>query len=470
MTIPVKLGGTGAVSATSARANLGLGSVDNTSDVDKTRASNPIGAVLANKADLVSGKIPSSQMPFIAPIAGTSPGTFAAGNDSRFDTLAAKADLVNGKVPASQLPASASPTVDSISDASTTGKSVLRGTASQSRTAIGIDALYAATNVNPSDPNWAGQYTIYDKTCVKVGSPTEYAWPGGGIYGTVSSVTGALRVPAAADSSILPGTNIPSIIIAAGVMGLVETLSNQNVGVGVFGMARMGRSGSRAWGANFVVGNKLEAQGGTSFHGQMNGVEVDCGWWQPPGPTNGGSNMIGIWVPAEFYGGRPDGSAAAFQIGRYAEYGWKHCIVSDHGGADTFAQIGMVNPTSFGGASGSQPLHFISASDTNQYHHGYVQQGPDGSFIIQPDFYAGAGSFVVANSDLSQQSTIHPSRGFSGPAATFGTLSVVGGAVVNGTITTSQVATGSMIFMGKAVELSGAGSIPPTHKALIIAA
>jgi hypothetical protein len=109
MTIPVKLGGTGAISAPSARTNLGLGNVDNTSDVDKTRSTNPIGAVLANKADLVNGKIPTTQIPFAAPTVGTTAGTFAAGNDSRFVSMANKADLVNGKVPASQLPSISAP-------------------------------------------------------------------------------------------------------------------------------------------------------------------------------------------------------------------------------------------------------------------------------------------------------------------------------------------------------------------------
>jgi hypothetical protein len=305
-------------------------------------------------------------------------------------------------------------------------------------------ATVVSTNLQPP---WTDGKGIFDRVRVSVGPTTPDFWPGGGVHlGAYSAITGTLNVPREADQGVDKDGN-PLTIISAGVSGLVQTQSNKQVGVGLFGMARVGRDQGRVWGLNVVTANWPTSYDVPQYGygAQINGIEIDCGWKATQNPVTG-SNLIGIWIPAEFKGGRPDGSADAIKIGRCADFGWKTFLNSDHGGADTFAQIGMIEPQETKGPKPSSKFYFISSSggqktaegDTNVYHHSYFSHTSGGDFIFQPDTNGGAGGLVVGNANLTQICSMHPANGVSGPKGTFNTLQVNQDADVKGTLQVRQ--------------------------------
>lgn len=441
-------------------------------------------------------------------------------------------------------------TSNSITDASPSGKSVLIGTPTQGRAALGLGtaatrdvgvvggvvdfndprlgttgaAISNATIVSTNpEPPWANGKGQFDRVRVSVG-PTDAAfWAGGDrdkpadqqTLGCYSALTGTLNLPVESNQAV-NSAGIPVTIISAGVSGLVQTSSNQNVAVGLFANARVNVPNGRVWGLNVVTSNYSSSftppQYGNAA--QINGIEIDCTWKGTQNPTTG-SNLIGIWIPAEFNGGRPDGAADAIRIGRYADFPWKNYLSSDHGSAERFAQLGMVKQETEDGASGGQGLYWITSSggkktgnsDTNQYHHSYLEVSPGGDILFQPDKFGGNGALLVAANDSTQNHSIHPTRGFKGALAEFRDLSVTRNATVNSVLTVSQVQAGSIgasgngsfggtlscnqtatlasvvtggltvngtasvqgiVYQGVAVQLSPQGSIPANAKALIV--
>lgn len=338
-------------------------------------------------------------------------------------------------------------------------------------------SIESATVVsNNPDPVWADHRAIFDRVFVGVGlaaTPTagapgggyadRMAWPGGQNYGVTSAITGYVRVPPEAESSFEDGN--PTNFFHAGLMGLTLNDTNNQATVGVFGMSRAGKAQARPFGANFIVSNFRESNGVKDANGnripgvhcQSVGVEIDCGWSQPTGSPLGGSNTLGLWIPAEFYGGRPDGDCAAIKIGLYSDgpndSRWKHFLLADHGGADMFAQIGMQKGPKVAGPSESQGFLLISsrdgqapgggAADTNQYKFSRIFQSPDGDIVFKPN--SGFGSIIIGNESLTQQSSMHPTEGVKAPKGSFGELNVPGGnATISGTVTSGSLATGNI--------------------------
>jgi len=436
-------------------------------------------------------------------------------------------------------------TASQISDSTATGRSVITGTEAQGRTALGVAPLFDAIKISASPtPVWAAHTAIFDREFVGVGlatSPTngapgggyadKQAWPGGGLYGSTSAVTGYVRVPPEAEASFANGN--PTNFFHAGVMGLTLNDTNNQATVGVFGMARAGKTQGRPFGANFVIANVRDSAGiydatnnripGVHFQGV--GIEVDCTWSQPAGSPTGGSNLLGIWIPAECYGGRPDGDCAAIKTGLYSDKPgdscWKQFLLADHGAADLFAQVGMKKNKLIAGASESQGFFLISArdgqynvnpqtgafiSDTHQYKFSKIYQSPDGDIVFKPN--SGFGSIIVSNESDTQKSLVSPTS-ISSPSGTFGNLSVPNSATISGAVTAGSVSTGAlnsssfnttgaagvggnltvggnvasatsatgdatingtMFYKGQPVQLSASGgTIPPGFKALMIA-
>ena len=377
---------------------------------------------------------------------------------------------------------------------------------------------------NPQPP-WTVGTGTFDRVRVSVGEVTPDYYPGGGVnYGAFSALTGTLALPAESDQAVDASGN-PLIIISAAVSGLVQTKGTKNVAVALFGNARVNADQGRVWGANLVTANFPSSSTHPQYGrpAQINGLEIDCTWQATQNPTSG-SNQIAIWIPADFHGGRPDGAADAIRIGRYGDltsFPHKNFLSADHGSADRFAQLCMTKHPEAEGASGSQGLYWITSTggqkttnettgvvtDSNQYHHSYLEISSGGDFIFQPDKFGGTGNVIVANSDLSQAHSIHPVNGFSGARATLGTLGVTGSASVSGTLSTGAISTGnlnvsgsvgvggaltvngsattfnlytggiacsgngafgSLTYQGLAVQLSPPGSIPGNAKALIV--
>jgi hypothetical protein len=303
------------------------------------------------------------------------------------------------------------------------------------------------------DPTWSNLRVPYDGLHVDIGNTPIETWPGGGDYGVASAITGSVKVPAAADSNYDGAT--PLSIINAGVSGVALTQSDKQPVVGVYGGSCLDRTHGNAWGMNATAKNWANSGNEQSdgYEGNITGLEIDASWKLPPVDRRvGGSNIDGLWIPAELYGGRPDGTCNAIHIGIYGEYPWKKAILSDHGAADYFAQIGMGKKQEVDGPAGSQSLYFLSSSggvktsggDTNVYHHSLMSVSPGGEFIFQPNYAGGSGNLIVGNSDLSQISSLHPVNGFSGPKVTTATLDVTGNATVNGTVAATNLAASTL--------------------------
>lgn len=171
---------------------------------------------LASKADLVGGKVPSTQIN-----TGTTSGSVCAGDDLRLsnsrtptththpqsditglsDTLAAKADLVGGKVPSSQIPFPIS-----ISNGGTGST-----TADAARLALGIEETTSATaqeiSVFVQDNvllSWAGNYIDIDNVSVVYrfwfsvnGTGTAPSTPSGGLLTEIALTSGTIAEDAA---------------------------------------------------------------------------------------------------------------------------------------------------------------------------------------------------------------------------------------------------------------------------------
>jgi len=519
-------------------------------DITDQLATGPLAGAFSLKADLVNGRVPLAQLPpgfggggpttvtasqiTDASASGRSvlTGTPAAGRSALgLGTAAVLAVGVSGGVAAFDDPrfgtgggggAPSTVTASQISDASGSGRSVLTGTPLQGRNALEFAGIQATT-LQPPWTNGTGQW---DRFRVSVGPTDASFWAGGDrdkpadqqTLGCYSAITGTLNIPVESNQAVVGGT--PVTIISAAISGLVQTSSNQNVGVGLFANARVNVPNGRVWGLNVVTSNFSSSFNVPQYGNaaQINGIEIDCTWKGTQNPTTG-SNLLGIWIPAEFTDGRPDGAADAIRIGRYGlvenSFPWKNFLSSDHGGAERFAQLGMAKHPEADGQAGGQGLYWITSSggkktgnsDTNQYHHSYLEVSPGGDIVLQPDKFGGSGALLVAANNVLLNHSIHPINGFQGARATLGTISITGSATINGNVSSGSVNTGNMsasgngsfggslscnggatlssvttgglavngngsfqslTYQGVAVQLSPSGSIPGNAKALIV--
>jgi hypothetical protein len=301
--------------------------------------------------------------------------------------------------------------------------------------------------------NWATLRGAASRLVLSNGSYNPvFTTPGGGGYGAPSIISAIMTIPSSANSNLIGAT--PGHIICAPISGSVINQSNKAPAVALFGMARAQEHLSQNWGANLVVSNWPQSDGSTAtpYKGNFVGLEIDMGWKAPQaGAPTGGSNVDAIWIPSEFVGSRPDGEANALHVGIYGDQPWRNAIKTDHGCTDQFAQIGMLNKQGVSGASGSQTLRFISTTngtDNNAYKHSFIQTMSDGSFLFQPNYFAGSANLIVANNDLSQACYIHPSNGFSGPSFTVNTGGITGNLTVSGNGTFGTLSSGIIELLG----------------------
>lgn len=417
-------------------------------------------------------------------------------------------------------------TASQITDASSSGRTVLTGTVSQALTALGLTtATTTATLSGLSSsltgitvradplPAWATWKSNNDSFLVNTNGAPAYIWPGGGDYACISAITGALRLPVEAGDNNINGG--PAIIIASGVMGLALTDCLNNVAVGGYFSGGISLDQGRGWGINATLanGDRRGLGGFVGKNGQLITAEIDLNLNTPPGGWSG-TNAYAISAVCVAQS-QPDGGFTAVHIsaidinnastGRanFPKVGWKEAIRTDPGACNEFAQIHTIKYPGEG-ASGSQQLHFISSPATNQFRHGYIQLAPDGGFVVQPDYFAGQGALTVANSNLSQACTIHPVSGFAGPRISVSGnisaggdggfsgnlavgglmqtqhLSVQGNATLNGNVTANNdiTMTGGLLtttrirFNNRDVQVGSEGpnGVPNGFKPLMIAA
>ena len=227
----------------------------------------------------------------------------------------------------------------------------------------------------------------FDRYSVNLGDAPETAWPGGGAYGAISAVTGAVDVPASADDNM--HGRVPGIIIAAGVQGLAITESRTAPGVGGYFGTGLGVAGGSVWGINPTVKNfASSAPGGSpAFNGQVNGAEIDV-TLHTPGGGWAGSNAVGLNLQGDF-ASPPDGQLNAVQVATDGAAPWKVAF-KVFAGAATYAR--EVDPASSGPGksngifdlfvvqdAGGRPVPIIQGYDFN------------GRLVIRPLVDHGAG-------------------------------------------------------------------------------
>lgn len=260
-------------------------------------------------------------------------------------------------------------------------------------------------------PNWSNLRGAYSGFSVEIGNPPPKLMPGGGDYGVVSAITGAIEIPASADGNII-SKNTSGLIIISGILGVARTSSIAAPAVGVYGGAHMGVSKAQAWGANFTTKN-FDSSGvppASGFNGQVYGVEVDMSLVAPASGW-AGSNADGIWITGE-WNSKVDGQMNGLHIGAQGTAGWKNAIKTDHGSATEFAEIGKTTKT---GASPSQMIHLIS-SDGKDNFHALIQADPDGSVNIKPNYYGHTKGLVVSSADPTYFVKVHPVEGITAPS------------------------------------------------------
>ena len=190
---------------------------------------------------------------------------------------------------------------------------------------------------------WPALQGRFDRFSVNLGDAPETAWPGGGGYGAVSALTGAINIPAAADGNM--HGRVPGIIIAAGVQGLAVTESRTAPGVGGYFGSGLGVTGGGVWGINPTAKNFASSApaGSPGLNGQVNGAEVDVSLRTPEGGW-AGSNAVGLNLQGDF-ASLPDGQLNAVQVATNGAAPWKVAF-KVFAGAATYAR--EVDPASSG--------------------------------------------------------------------------------------------------------------------------
>ena len=240
-------------------------------------------------------------------------------------------------------------------------------------------ALAAGIDIRPLD--WATLALPYDRLRVTVGDVAQTAWPGGGAYGAVSAITGAIDIPAAADADLI-GTGVSRTIVNAGVSGLAVTHSLTAPAVGLYGSAGLARERGGAWAMNLTVRNFASAgPGGSSgFNGQVTALEGDVGLHRPPGGW-AGSNVDGVWLPLDA-DSQPDGEANMLHIGIVGAAPWKNGVKID-AGSTTFAR--EVGPASRGtGPSIGTFDHYVVRDAAGAALHVIQGYDLDGGLVLRP--------------------------------------------------------------------------------------
>lgn len=247
-------------------------------------------------------------------------------------------------------------------------------------------AQQAAPAFDPGAVPWATLRGHFDRFSANIGDVPATAWPGGGDYGAVSAVTGAVRIPEAANANMMGRT--PGIIIAAGVQGLAVTDSKTAPGVGGYFGAGLGTANGNVWGINPTAKNFASSTGAGSlaFNGQVVGSEVDVALHTPAGGW-GGSNAVGQSIQGDFQS-QPDGELNAIGIGAVGAAPWKNALKISTGAANYAREVDPATPGT-GASDGIFDMFVIrdAAGRPVQIIQGY---GHDGKLVVRP-LVAGAG-------------------------------------------------------------------------------
>ena len=307
---------------------------------------------------------------------------------------------------------------------------------------------------------WPTLRTNYDQVRANLGTTPLSAWPGGGSYGVVSALTGAVNVPSSADTNLIG--SVPGIIIAAGISGLAVNNSAKAPGVGVYGGAGLNTASGSVWGANFTAKNfGSSAPGGsTPYNGEITGVEIDVNTTAPVGGW-GGSNTDGLWIAGTF-DTQMDGQMNAVHVGIEGAAPWRNGFKTESGAVNYAREVGA-------GSAGTVPSNgqfdmFVIRDSTGTAKQ--IIQGYDlnGRLVIRPLVAIASGGVGVRVQDASGNDKIVLDGGggtVTATAATFSanvsasTLGVSGGATLSGGVTTNQLSTGTLTVTSGTATVNG---------------
>ena len=295
---------------------------------------------------------------------------------------------------------------------------------------VGTSAI--ATTDSTGTIAWPSIRANYDHVCANLGTTPISAWPGGGSYGVVSALTGAVSVPSSADTNLIGA--VPGIIIAAGISGLAINNSAKAPGVGVYGGAGLNAAGGSVWGANFTVKNFASSApgGSTPFNGQITGLEIDVNTSKPSAGW-GGSNTDGLWVAGTF-DTQMDGQMNAVHIGIEGAAPWRNGVKTESGAVNYAREVGAASAGN-APSNGQFDMFVIrdSSGGSKQIIQGYDSNG---RLVIRPLVAIASGGVGVRIQDATGNDKI-----------------VLDGA--GGGVTASQVATGTLAVSSGQATING---------------
>ena len=402
--------------------------------------------------------------------AGQSYVATAATNGASFDLASWKVLAAQGSTGAAGPPGPPGPKGDPGSGGSG-GANITIGTAAGTVAAGNDSRIVQAIQPSGTSPiltvdaagtvNWATIRTNYNHVCGNLGGTPVTAWPGGGAYGSISALTGAVSVPSTADTNMIG--SVPGIIIAAGVTGLAINNSAKAPAIAVYGGAGLNVAAGSVWGSNFTSKNYAvgTGAGSTAYNGQVVGCEIDVNL-KTPGSGWGGSNTDGLWIPGTF-DSQLDGQMNAVHIGIQGTAKWKNGFKTEPGSVDFAREVGAAG-TGTGPSNAQFDMHVIqdSTGAARQIIQGYDSNG---KLVIRPLVAIASGGVGIRIQDAAGNDRISfdgSSGGMTASTATVsgdletGTLGVAGGATIGGTgVTASAVATGTLIVTTSSATVNG---------------
>ena len=209
---------------------------------------------------------------------------------------------------------------------------------------VGSNSGFTATRINISDPgpsDWGTFTGFHDSVRAVINGYPQNKQLGAGGKDLLHGVVGAIEVPSTA-------TNVDGI----GAGGYARGADPASRTVGVVGLGRLGTSGTKTWGGNFVA-----EHGG--FAGEIWGIEIDlvAGNFGPPPTVARGlvvvSDMQHATPPADF-------SAVRIGVGPLGKP-FEEGILLDVGGAKIGIELGA---EATGNSQDSQKLRFRSTNST----------------------------------------------------------------------------------------------------------
>jgi len=409
----------------------------------------------------------------------------------------------DGKVASAFLPAGngGAITADLITDASASGKAVLKGTPAQARDALqlggaavlnvgttagtlvdgGDSRLAAAANAFQRGdnsfvgPNFATYTTAYSGVVADVGGLPRSCRAGGDTVGVTDVILGTVDLPYSSGN--------PRGIHAAGVAGIARTADPNMGALGVFGGAMANAAPGRVsqvFGGNFVVTNKPNFVPNVPNQGLENcelyGIEIDVACERTAsGAIPNNVNIRGTWTTGNCEV-MTNGLLCAHYVGfagAFNKVPFKEGFRTMDEAARTALMAGFA-PGS--GAVGSATIELRSRDGGGTVRQGRISTDAGGNIVVEP---GGGAAVSLAPGGISSAFILNVGNSLN----VAGNAGVGGGLTVNGNIAAGSVGAGTfaantsvtspgvtctnlsvsanIAYMGRNVQIGASNALPP---------